>query len=120
MESETECPDALAPFHEHDNLVQFAGHLEIAGFFVQDSWSQPCTVKQVYVLEDGSEVDLDLGNYERFLDVTLASNHNITSGKIFDQVIKRERTGESARRRIASAPAGRSDAVGADHSSEKT
>ena len=53
-----------------------------------------CSV--VYVLEDGSEVDLDLGNYERFLDVTLASNHNITSGKIFDQVIKRERTGESA------------------------
>merc|ERR1719156_396614 len=49
---------------------------------------------EVYVLEDGSEVDLDLGNYERFLDVTLGRSHNITSGKIFDQVIKRERTGE--------------------------
>jgi CTP synthase len=49
---------------------------------------------EVYVLEDGSEVDLDLGNYERFLDVTLGASHNITSGKIFDQVIKRERTGE--------------------------
>jgi len=49
---------------------------------------------EVYVLEDGSEVDLDCGNYERFLDITLGQMHNMTSGKIFDQVIKRERTGE--------------------------
>eukprot|EP00401_Gymnodinium_catenatum_P063204 CAMPEP_0117509534 /NCGR_PEP_ID=MMETSP0784-20121206/27524_1 /TAXON_ID=39447 /ORGANISM="" /LENGTH=622 /DNA_ID=CAMNT_0005305143 /DNA_START=70 /DNA_END=1935 /DNA_ORIENTATION=+ len=48
---------------------------------------------EVYVLEDGGEVDLDLGNYERFLDVTLTSSHSITSGKIYEQVIKRERTG---------------------------
>lgn len=48
---------------------------------------------EVYVLEDGGEVDLDLGNYERFLDITLTSSHSITSGKIFEQVIKRERTG---------------------------
>jgi CTP synthase len=49
---------------------------------------------EVYVLEDGGEADLDLGNYERFLDVTLTSRHNITSGKIYDQVIKRERAGD--------------------------
>lgn len=49
---------------------------------------------EVYVLEDGGEADLDLGNYERFLDVTLGRAHNMTSGKIYDQVIKRERTGE--------------------------
>jgi len=48
---------------------------------------------EVYVLQDGGEVDLDLGNYERFLDLTLTSSHSITSGKIFEQVIKRERTG---------------------------
>merc|ERR1719171_369220 len=48
---------------------------------------------EVYVLEDGGEVDLDLGNYERFLDLTLTSDHSVTSGKIYDQVIKRERTG---------------------------
>lgn len=48
---------------------------------------------EVYVLEDGGEVDLDLGNYERFLDVTLTSSHSITSGKIYEQVLKRERTG---------------------------
>lgn len=49
---------------------------------------------EVYVLEDGGEADLDLGNYERFLDVTLTSRHNITSGKIYNQVIKKERDGD--------------------------
>merc|ERR1719472_611241 len=48
---------------------------------------------EVYVLEDGGEADLDLGNYERFLDLTLSSLHSVTSGKIYDQVIRRERTG---------------------------
>mmetsp|Transcript_65318 Transcript_65318/g.144488 ORF Transcript_65318/g.144488 Transcript_65318/m.144488 type:complete len:622 (+) Transcript_65318:84-1949(+) len=48
---------------------------------------------EVYVLEDGGEADLDLGNYERFLDLTLTSRHSVTSGKIYEQVIKRERTG---------------------------
>merc|ERR1719482_2528363 len=48
---------------------------------------------EVYVLEDGGEVDLDLGNYERFLDLTLTSSHSVTSGKIYEQVIKQERTG---------------------------
>jgi CTP synthase len=48
---------------------------------------------EVYVLEDGGEADLDLGNYERFLGVTLTSAHSITSGKVYDQVLKRERTG---------------------------
>merc|ERR1719411_1047193 len=48
---------------------------------------------EVYVLEDGGEADLDLGNYERFLDLTLTSGHSLTSGKVYDQVIKRERTG---------------------------
>merc|ERR1719355_448429 len=48
---------------------------------------------EVYVLEDGGEADLDLGNYERFLNLTLTSDHSLTSGKIYDHVIKRERTG---------------------------
>ncbi len=43
---------------------------------------------EVYVLEDGGETDLDLGNYERFLDITLTSRHNMTSGKIYKQVIE--------------------------------
>ncbi|PHJ25209.1 ctp synthase [Cystoisospora suis] len=48
---------------------------------------------EVYVLEDGGEVDLDLGNYERFLDVTLTKDHNITSGKVYQKVINDERKG---------------------------
>jgi len=45
-------------------------------------------------LDDGAEVDLDLGNYERFLDVTLHRDNNITTGKIYKLVIEKERTGE--------------------------
>ncbi|XP_033221887.1 CTP synthase-like isoform X5 [Belonocnema kinseyi] len=49
---------------------------------------------EVYVLDDGGEVDLDLGNYERFLDVTLHKDNNITTGKIYQSVIEKERRGE--------------------------
>jgi len=49
---------------------------------------------EVFVLDDGGEVDLDLGNYERFLDVNLSSEHNITTGKVYLTVIQRERKGE--------------------------
>lgn len=46
------------------------------------------------MLDDGGEVDLDLGNYERFLDVTLGRDNNITTGKIYKSVIERERRGD--------------------------
>lgn len=49
---------------------------------------------EVYVLNDGCEVDLDLGNYERFLDVTLKHTNNITTGKINQLVSNRERQGD--------------------------
>ncbi|CAL8086163.1 unnamed protein product [Calicophoron daubneyi] len=49
---------------------------------------------EVYVLDDGSEVDLDLGNYERFLDVTLTKDNNITTGKIYQKVMEKERKGD--------------------------
>uniref|UniRef100_A0A6B2E6L6 CTP synthase n=1 Tax=Phlebotomus kandelakii TaxID=1109342 RepID=A0A6B2E6L6_9DIPT len=49
---------------------------------------------EVYVLDDGGEVDLDLGNYERFLDVTLHRDNNITTGKIYKHVIEKERKGD--------------------------
>ncbi len=45
-------------------------------------------------MDDGGEVDLDLGNYERFLDVTLHRNNNITTGKIYQSVIDKERRGD--------------------------
>ena len=49
---------------------------------------------EVYVMDDGGEVDLDLGNYERFLDVNLTSDHNITTGKAYLAVIEKERRGD--------------------------
>lgn len=48
---------------------------------------------ECYVLDDGSETDLDLGNYERFLNVTLTKDHSITSGKVYNNVINKERNG---------------------------
>lgn len=45
---------------------------------------------EVFVLDDGGEVDLDLGNYERFLDVTLTRDNNITTGKVYREVIEKE------------------------------
>lgn len=41
-------------------------------------------------MNDGGEVDLDLGNYERYLDVTLSRDNNITTGKIYRDVIEKE------------------------------
>ncbi|CAN6444592.1 unnamed protein product [Victoria cruziana] len=49
---------------------------------------------EVFVLDDGGEVDLDLGNYERFLDVKLTRDNNITTGKIYQSVIDKERRGD--------------------------
>ncbi len=49
---------------------------------------------EVYVLKDGGEADLDLGNYERFMDINLTSPHNITTGKIYKTVIEKERRGD--------------------------
>ncbi|KAA8527214.1 hypothetical protein F0562_008557 [Nyssa sinensis] len=49
---------------------------------------------EVFVLDDGGEVDLDLGNYERFLDITLTRDNNITTGKIYQSVIDKERRGD--------------------------
>ena len=49
---------------------------------------------EVFVLDDGGEVDLDLGNYERFLDVALTRENNITTGKVYGNVIEKERRGD--------------------------
>ena len=51
---------------------------------------------EVFVLDDGGEADLDLGNYERFCDLNLFKNNNITTGKIYSKVIEAERRGETS------------------------
>merc|ERR1719233_966459 len=49
---------------------------------------------EVFVLNDGGEVDLDLGNYERFMDIHLTRDHNITTGKVYQKVLLKEREGK--------------------------
>ena len=49
---------------------------------------------EVYVTDDGAETDLDLGHYERFLDVRLSGKNSITTGKIYENVIAKERRGD--------------------------
>lgn len=49
---------------------------------------------ETFVLNDGGETDLDLGNYERYLDINLNADNNITTGKVYKQVIESERKGD--------------------------
>ena len=49
---------------------------------------------EVYVTDDGAEADLDLGHYERFLDVNMTKNNNATTGQIYFEVISKERRGD--------------------------
>lgn len=49
---------------------------------------------EVFVTDDGAETDLDLGHYERFIDINLSKNSNTTTGKIYQSVINKERRGD--------------------------
>ncbi|MCT4394309.1 CTP synthase [Lacticaseibacillus paracasei] len=49
---------------------------------------------EVFVTDDGAETDLDLGHYERFIDINLNKYSNVTTGKIYSEVLQRERRGE--------------------------
>lgn len=49
---------------------------------------------EVFVTDDGAETDLDLGHYERFIDINLSQRSNVTSGRIYQTVISRERKGD--------------------------
>ncbi|MBR2744315.1 MAG: CTP synthase [Clostridia bacterium] len=54
----------------------------------------PCEHGEVFVTDDGAETDLDLGHYERFIDESLTKNSSITTGRIYSEVIERERRGD--------------------------
>ena len=54
----------------------------------------PCEHGEVFVTDDGAETDLDLGHYERFIDESLTKNSSITTGRIYSEVIERERKGD--------------------------
>ena len=49
---------------------------------------------ECYVTEDGAETDLDLGHYERFLNINTSQANNVTTGRVYQSVIEKERRGE--------------------------
>jgi len=55
---------------------------------------RPTEHGEVWVTDDGGEIDQDLGHYERFLDTNISKYHNITTGQVYGEVIRRERAGE--------------------------
>ena len=55
---------------------------------------RPTEHGEVWVTEDGGEIDQDLGHYERFLDINIPKNHNITTGQVYSAVIEKERSGK--------------------------
>ena len=59
---------------------------------------------EVFVTADGSETDLDLGHYERFIDKDLTKSSNVTAGEIYSEVISKERKGEFLGRTIQAVP----------------
>lgn len=58
----------------------------------------------MFVLDDGGEVDLDLGNYERFLNIRLTRDNNITTGKIYSHVVNMERQGKYLGKTVQTVP----------------
>ena len=70
-------------------------HIKIDPYINVDAGTMsPFEHGETYVLDDGGESDLDLGNYERFCDINLTRDHNITTGKVYQSVIEREREGK--------------------------
>ena len=59
---------------------------------------------EVFVTDDGAETDLDLGHYERFIDINLSRNSNVTAGRIYQSVINKERRGDYLGRTVQVIP----------------
>ncbi len=81
------------------HLLQHAGFsvttMKIDGYLNLDAGTlNPYRHGETFVLDDGTECDLDLGTYERFLDTTLNSFNYMTSGKIYSRILAKERRGE--------------------------
>ncbi|MEM4137256.1 MAG: CTP synthase [Candidatus Anstonellaceae archaeon] len=68
--------------------IKFDGYLN-----VDCGTMNPLRHGEVFVLEDGTECDMDLGTYERFLNISLTSQNSITGGKLFKKIIEKERAG---------------------------
>jgi len=80
-------------------ILQFYGYnvtaMKIDPYINYDAGTlRPTEHGEVWVTEDGGEIDQDLGNYERFLDKDIPKCHNITTGQVYYAVIEKERKGE--------------------------
>jgi len=80
-------------------LLKYSGvsvsPIKIDGYFNQDAGTlNPFRHGEVFVLDDGMECDMDLGSYERFMDLTLSKSNYLTSGIIFNRILSREREGK--------------------------
>jgi len=71
------------------NIMKFDPYLN-----VDPGTMNPFQHGEVYVLDDGSETDLDLGHYERFLNQSMTRDNNVTAGQIYHTIITRERRGD--------------------------
>src|ERR1700745_3641718 len=68
--------------------------LEIAMGKLDSGTMSPFQHGEVFVTQDGTESDLDLGHYERFVRTTTGHNSNFTTGRIYERVIDKERRGD--------------------------
>jgi CTP synthase len=80
-------------------LLQLAGYrvscVKIDPYVNYDAGTMnPVAHGEVFVTDDGGECDMDIGNYERFIDVAMTKEHNITTGRVYMDVIKAEREGK--------------------------
>ena len=75
--------------HKTVDAIKFDPYLN-----VDPGTMSPFEHGEVFVLGDGSECDLDLGHYERFLDTNLTSISSVTAGKIYSQILEKERRGD--------------------------
>lgn len=83
---------SIATLIKHSNYK--VSILKIDPYINVDSGTMsPIEHGEVFVTYDGAETDLDLGHYERFLDINLSSKHNFTTGQIYSSVIEKERNG---------------------------
>ena len=71
------------------NLMKFDPYLN-----VDPGTMSPFQHGEVFVTDDGAETDLDLGHYERFVNTRLTGKNSITTGKIYESVIRKERRGD--------------------------
>ncbi|MHA1982885.1 MAG: glutamine hydrolyzing CTP synthase, partial [Candidatus Hodarchaeales archaeon] len=79
----------LQMYHYNVTLVKMEGYLNIDSGTIN-----PFRHGEVFVLDDGTECDLDLGNYERYLNTNLSKDNFLTAGKIYSTVLEKERQGD--------------------------